>query len=58
LENAQGTCTKFSFLVGGTKIQESWLEIENQDSVVGIKIQDPLARTKNLEDQLELTSVP
>jgi hypothetical protein len=23
LENAQGTCTKFSFLVGGTKIQES-----------------------------------
>jgi hypothetical protein len=50
LENAQGTCTKFSFLVDGTKIQESWLETKIQDSVVGIKIQDPPAQTKNLED--------
>jgi hypothetical protein len=31
LENAQGIGTKFSFLVDGTKNQDSIIEVENQD---------------------------
>ncbi len=42
LKKEQGTCTKISFLVDGTKIQDSWLGTKNKDLVVGIEIQDPL----------------
>jgi len=52
LENVQGTCTKFSFLMNGTEIQESSLGTKNQDLVVGIQIQDLLAPTKKLEDRI------
>ncbi len=52
LENAQDTCTKFSFSMDGTKIQESRLGIENQDLVVGTEIQNKTTRIENGEDPI------
>jgi Fic family protein len=42
-----GTCTNFSFLVDGTKNQDSIFETKNQDSVIETENQDWIVRTES-----------
>jgi hypothetical protein len=50
LDNTQGICTKKSFLVDGTKIQESRVGTKVEELVAKTKIQDSQAKTINYEE--------
>jgi hypothetical protein len=54
MDNAQGICKKKSFLVDGTKIQESWVGTKVEELVAKTKIQDSQAKTINYEEWIKI----